>query len=399
MSQNRSKSSPKTPTQSTPPPASSAPPSPPLLVSSLALDERRNQLEIEKLEHEVATAKAARTWWRKNIRDVKLSEWITTAAAIIAISAAFWTGLFNTIRERLSAQADRLAIEKIDLEQKKEKLGIEIATKEKQLTETMARLQPFEQEELALSELRSMMNEGMTVGLSSPPSFDSVRVSLKHSMLDWYPGNDVQPKTIRVPTLSKALAAANKLRSLDGISVRELVMNSDDVATATRRDGLQGLAFEYAQLDRLAITGMRTPKGLLYLSLRGNVLTVIGELSPNASVEFFDLSDNPIGDEALEAIPRLFPALNTLRLDGTKVTAGALEHLKKIPFLTSLYIRRTVISGKDIEKLFELPRLNSLFLGKGQADPETIKRGAELQGRKPVYVFERDGDAVPLWPN
>jgi hypothetical protein len=227
------------------------------------LEIRKSELEIEKLEQEIEIARQGHVWWRRTFRDVKMSEWLTAGAAIIALLAAFWTGLFNAIRERLSAQADRLAIEKIHLEDQKEKLGaeiaskdVEIANKNRELADLKTRLQPFEQESAALSLLRDMHGKNLIISLSYPPSFEGVRVSIKHDLINW----DGKPKSIKSEAVPRALEAANRIRLLNGIRLRELVLTPEDVALASSRQPLHWLALEYAQLDRLSLAQLNTPK-------------------------------------------------------------------------------------------------------------------------------------------
>lgn len=152
-----------------------------------ALENRKKQLEIEKLEEEVKTSREGREWWRKSIREVKLSEWVTAIAAIVALAVAFWTGLFNSTREKLSAQADRLAIEQIELLQKKEKLGDDVAVKEKELTAIKERLLPYEQESDAIRQLRELKSKFLRVSFAITPDYDGHRVTIDglDEKLDW----------------------------------------------------------------------------------------------------------------------------------------------------------------------------------------------------------------------
>lgn len=57
------------------------------------------RLEVRKLRGEVRAARESRTWWRRSVRDVKLSEWFTVCVAVAALSAEWATGLFSTTRE------------------------------------------------------------------------------------------------------------------------------------------------------------------------------------------------------------------------------------------------------------------------------------------------------------
>jgi hypothetical protein len=135
------------------------PPAPaiaPVNLELAALEVEKARLEVEKLKEEVETAREGRSWWRRSIRDVKLSEWVTAIAAVVALGAAFWTGWFSATRERNAAQGDRLEVERIHLENRKEKLVADVAAKEKDLAEVRARLLPFEEEQAALRELRNV---------------------------------------------------------------------------------------------------------------------------------------------------------------------------------------------------------------------------------------------------
>ena len=125
-----------------------------------SLDERKKQLEIEKLEQEIQFAKADQKWWRKSVRDVKLSEWLTAAVALVTVIVVFSTGYFNASRERLAAQGDRLHVEKLEMEGKRDRLSSEIVVKEAELQELKSKVQPFEKENAALLSLRQLNDPG-----------------------------------------------------------------------------------------------------------------------------------------------------------------------------------------------------------------------------------------------
>lgn len=382
------------------PPASPVSPPPPYSPASTPsvpspLDEQKKALEIAKLEEELANLRKSRNWFWTSVRGVKLSEWITASAAVIALGVAVWTGLFNAIREKLSSQADRLAVEKIDLEQRKEKLASEIADKEKELAGVKSRLTPFEQEESALRELRGLKKEGLKIDFTVTAEMEGMRISIMHNDISWMLGladesvSIEKPTTRRRSSVGKGISAVNKLRSVKGLRLIELELNRDDVAAATERDDLEVLLLEFARLDRATLARIRSPRNLTSLSLRGNAIIDLAGLPSLETVQFLDLSDNPLGDEALAAIPSVFPKVKTLMLNGTGITAGAIGHLKKIPGLTHLSVQRTELKGTALEKLVEVPMLNSVAVSKGQIPPETKTKLQERAGTgPPIYVTE-----------
>src|SRR5438128_2360781 len=83
-----------------PPTETTTEPPPPVSNPALAvLEARKCELEIEKLTEEIAVVRDSRSWWRKSIREVKVSEWFTVLTAIGLVVVGYSTGYFSTVRE------------------------------------------------------------------------------------------------------------------------------------------------------------------------------------------------------------------------------------------------------------------------------------------------------------
>ncbi len=88
----------------------------------LELECSKLELEREKIGKEIRNLNESRSWWWSSVRGVKLTEWCTAVAILGGVFAGYWTGWFNSIRERLATEENKLAVQKIHLEEEKQKL-------------------------------------------------------------------------------------------------------------------------------------------------------------------------------------------------------------------------------------------------------------------------------------
>jgi hypothetical protein len=163
--------------------------------------ELKLQLEIQKLQEEINGIRYDRRWFTATMRNVKVTEWVTAAVACTALVMAFWTGIFDATRQRLEAQQERLAVEKIHLQQLKAKLTEEVAGKTRDLETLTRRLQPFEREQVAIEKLRKLQEADLLVQLDADYGFDGIKVSMTH----WGKG------ILRKPTRNNAESCLERL--------------------------------------------------------------------------------------------------------------------------------------------------------------------------------------------
>jgi hypothetical protein len=352
-----------------------------------ALEVAKMRIEIEKLNEEVATAREGRTWWRRSIRDVKLSEWLTAAAAIIALVAAFWTGLFNSIRERLSAQADRLAMEQIDLEHKKDGLRVEIAAKEQELAVVKGRLAPFEEEAGAIKELRRYNTKLLHVTFSITPDSEAYRITISgmDEKLDW----SLVTKSRANPYLPDALREVNRVRSLKGLRVRGLRMSHETIALASQHTELEVLDIREGSLDHKTLADLKPLPKLKNLNVElSNIASFEGSgLFP--SVERAHLGWNPLDDSAIPSLMAAFPNVVSLDLRGTKVTNEGMKKLVHLERLLSIDLENTVVTGAGLLELAQNPKLLSVTIDETSITEQDRRL---LKSRRPndLSVIHRD---------
>jgi hypothetical protein len=149
------------------------------------LESRKKLAEIAKLKAEATKLGNEQRWLWTFVRAVKLTEWVTAISAILLVYGGWYSGLFNAMRERLETDKNRLAVEKIDLEQKREKLGTEVAAKERELADIKARLAPFERQQRAIQGIHSLGNESkaMWAEFKTDARLDEISVSLHRRLL------------------------------------------------------------------------------------------------------------------------------------------------------------------------------------------------------------------------
>jgi hypothetical protein len=187
----------------------------------------KEKLELEKLRSEIEEKQRSTKWVVSAVRNVKLNEWVISAAALFALFGAWRTGLFDATRQHLAAQSERLTIQRIDLEQRRDKLTGEVLAKEQELQAIRKRLLRFEDEESAVKELRKAQSKFLDVRFSTDPAFEGLKISLRgrDQKLDWV----FAPKTRANPYLSEALTKVNQVRSLKGLKLSEGKVSSSDL--------------------------------------------------------------------------------------------------------------------------------------------------------------------------
>jgi len=345
----------------------------PATASSTAMEHQKRLLEIQKLEleaqkirQETQNLTESRKWYWSSVRSIKLTEWLTAGAALGLVLAGWYTGLFNAVRERIEIEKVKLGIEKLRLEEEKTRLVGEVRTKEDELAQANKRYEPVAQEEAALQELRSAQQAGLSVSFSTLPDYSGLKVSITHNRPNW----GFLPDPQRQAGVGKAIAAVNRLRSVKGIRIQELLLSPDEVALITARDDVESLVIEHANIDQSALGGVRVPKSLKRLGLGYNRIVSFDGVPTMDSVTALDLSRNPLGREGLERIATVFPKLWSLNLSNSNAPESAVPHIEKLRELSSLNICGTRIGSDGIKKLSEMPNLSSLSFKQDQLTPE-----------------------------
>jgi hypothetical protein len=343
------------------------------------------------------------------LRSVKITEvcsalgaFVMALAAIIALYNTFHTGLFDATRQNLAAQGERLTIEKITLEHQKEILTTEVNAKNKELADTKKKLLPFEQEEAAISELRGLEKKNLRINFLLAGKHEGIKVSVwgtgrpPQSVLDW----NLSPTAKRNPALADALRAANRVRVLKGLRIRELLFTRDDLILATQHPDLEQLLINYSELDSEALANLRPSKGLKILNLSGNNLTSLGKLPRMESLTDLSLERNRIGDEGVKVLPEKCPNVQILDLSDTDVSDDALQYVAKLRELNSLNVKRTRVTGSGLLKLLDCPKLCLVRLDQGRVTGQVSailqQKGAKFQ----VDAHELPPDAratIALW--
>lgn len=78
------------------------------------------------------------------------------------------------------------------------------------------------------------------------------------------------------------------------------------------------------------------------------------------SLTVLNLSGNPVGDAAMEAVARI-QQLEVLALADTKVTGAGIVHLEGMPRLNELNIMRCAVGDGDVESFLSMPNLRIVY--------------------------------------
>jgi len=326
------------------------------------LELKKLRAEIQKLEQETTNLKNANNWWYTSFRNVPFPSWLNVAIAIGLGIAGFYTGIFNTLRDRNEAQGERLKAERFDLEHRKDALSAEIASKEKELEAVAKRVQPLEQEANAIEELRELASKGLFAHFAVGEDFDGVDVSLIRG--GWttvsQDGELLKAPPAAHPNLPQALAALHRIRVLKGVGLYGFSLENPQIFDILSRSELEIARFRSGGLTSNVLDLMRLPMNLRKLSLQDNRIETIAGLNFTESVTHLTLQGNPIGDDGLSPIASIFPNIESLNLSNTRISDEGLFHITKLQGLFQIDIRETNVTERGIPELLKCPRLHVL---------------------------------------
>ena len=346
---------------------------------SPSLADQKTHLEIQKLEYERS--------WRFFLRE-KLPAFLSPLVGLLTLLALYSTGLLDAARQHLAAQGERLTLEKLHLEQHKEKLIAEVNAKTKELEEVKKKLLPFEREEVAINELKNLQNKNLLVKFRSSGQLEGLKVTFQgiDEQLDW----SMISKPRRNPNLAAALKKANNLRALKALRTVELSMTPEELALASQHDALETLVINYADLDSESLGHLVPRQGLTSLSVKANSITSLEKLPMLDALTFLDASSNPINDEGMKALAVKFPKLEHLDLSFTDVSDEGVQYLAKLPNLTFLCLENTRVIGTGLVKLLDSPKPLSVRVRKAQMTDQLKALLNQPNARLHVVTDPRD---------
>lgn len=112
------------------------------------------RLEIEKLSGEISAQKDARSW--PLLRGIKITDLVTPILALVALTTAWRTGLFDAKILQQQALRERLETEKFRMEDQQTKARSELDATKQEIAQLKGKLSQFELEEAAESELKQL---------------------------------------------------------------------------------------------------------------------------------------------------------------------------------------------------------------------------------------------------
>lgn len=242
-----------------------------------ALDARKKLLEVQKLKAEVAAAQ--RPWWKRAFQEGKAPEWITAAVAVGTVTVVLTNGYFSASRERLAAEGDRLAVEKIDMEQKRDRATAELAAKEKELADVKQRLNPFEKEQEAIEQLRKFKADNVMVQFSTDFQFDGVSLWVHRSR--WDVSWDTLRKKNKYPPPASLANARDlfeplaKFRKLKGVKIDGVQLSKGDLAALSVASGAESIGLKNCGLTNETLDALKLPESTRYLFLQASPLTFL----------------------------------------------------------------------------------------------------------------------------
>lgn len=351
------------------------------------LDRRKKVLEIEKLELEVKAVKDGNVWWRKTIREVKVSEWITAIVAIVALATAFSTGLFDAIRERLIAQGERLSIEKLNLEQQRKRLDEEISSKESQLDEIRTKLSPYRLEESAITGLKNLKSKLIDVRFSIGAENDGylVEITGRDEKLNW---NLIEPRVSRVnPHVSEAIRLTSQLRSLKGVRIDGVQIDQNDIQILMTHPEIERIVLDNNAAGQDILKTLRKFPKLKYLRIDNNPIISINECGSLPQIELLHFSNANITDDGLANIANAFPNLTSLHLGNLRITDKGLKHIGALPKLSSMTVLGTEVTADGLIDFLSKKQEFTLRI-RESTDSKRLQMAVKNLETKSIYVHE-----------
>lgn len=363
-------------------------------------DAAKIQLEISKLNEEIEDIRKNKSWLRRSVYNVKITEWITTAGALVLVGSACFSGIFSVSKERLEASRDRLTIEKTDLEQKKEKLASEITDGKKQLDDLNAKLAPFHEEQAALEKIPSFKDDGLSIFVKSItyPDLHCEIVPFTNTVRQVPVGTTtIQPqRPVANSALSRALDLSFALRKLTKFSSGDLIFDKTQIAKALSHPGLKSVRLSNVGASDDDFTFVNACRELQYLEIPNNKITTFDRMPRIASVVSLDLDNNPLKDDGLSNIYQVFPTVAYLRITSNQLTDYACMHLIKLDILQIVDVRGTKITAKGLQTLSGCKMLNTVLATKEQRAGVSK---ASLKRSLTIYDPAEEFDPPPVRDN
>ena len=208
-------------------------------------------LDIDKSLVKADAKKSILTW----LGQAKPTEWITALVSFMTATAtigglylAYRSGFIDSIRADISARNERLTVEKLLLEQRKEQLTKDIEISRGELNEVKARLTPLQREKAAMMRIMEIRKNDSITGTDGFKHL-SVGFSFNYT-LDGYiltadsyttvpvesePGkpangyNYSYDSYVKHPRLTDLLAAAEDLEGVTDMKLGRLWIGDEDI--------------------------------------------------------------------------------------------------------------------------------------------------------------------------
>ncbi len=166
-------------------------------------------------------------------------------------------------------------------------------------------------------------------------------------------------------------------RPLTKLSIIGGTMTDASVQNLVESQLSQTLEFLNLNNNAVTNTGFRSLtsiKGLRHLSLDGNRISVIPDLSPFQNLNMLSLSRNQIDDAGLLGLSGGL-SLKELNLSQNQITDANIRTITRLPQLITLNLRRNHITNYSTRFLAQSPKLKSLDIGENS---EITLRGIKI---------------------
>ena len=346
----------------------------------------------------------------------KPTEWIAAFATCCGLAVVWTSGIFDAKKAETAAVNERLKVEQLHLETRREKLSEEIALKNSELEEVIAKLRPMEEERAAFEQiaaLRRRSDRSMDfalrpeIGIILSDSLDSWRLEIRRRLQsDANPGviwsaSGIEPgghdvKPIHDEVIPAVLEAATRIDRLQDVSISDYRVTGESLDLLSRCRNLDHLTLVNCGVDDVALSRLKSMNRLTVLYLGHNEIASPPELAGMERVTKLYLHSNPITDGGLPNLTRSFPGLKVLDLEGTRVTDACVPSLLALDDLRVVHLRRTSINSRALIQLLNLPRIVAVHIEKDRIEPATKHR---FDGRiPPVFLGEMPEPAFVVNP-
>ena len=329
-------------------------------------------MATKKQDFESVVALRSQGFWTW-VGQSKPTDWMIAIATIIGLTTAYRSGVFDAHKADISARNERLTMEKMMLEQRKETLTTEVENSRRELEAIRGKLNPLERERAAIDRIVAIRNGKpiilpgkaghLSVGFKYNYELDGYELSAATYTVESIASNGASYSYDNVfahPMLTDLLKAASELDKVTRLQIGKLHVSDEDIEIINKMKHVKYLEFKGTFLPERTLSGLVLGPKLKYLTITDAGLTRMPKLDgPNKLIHLF-LAGNPIDDQCVNDLTQTYPDLKFLDLSRTQITAEGLTYINNIKKLASLKLYGNSLSDVSMLAFLKHPTFTTV---------------------------------------